>query len=75
MDDGRNNDRLTGPMERVQARVGRPLREELEDRYHVQGQDFRAIASVLGVSISTVSRWMRQLGIEARFPGQRSKVA
>lgn len=68
--------KLTGPMRRVEGRLGRPLAEELTDRYEVQGQNFAQIAEALGVSQATISRWMCRLGIEARFPGQRaSKVA
>lgn len=73
MHDGRNNE-LTWPMERVEARLGRPLVDELRQRYVEQEQTLDQIADALGVSAPTVSRWMRRLGVESRFPGRR-KVA
>ena len=66
---------LTRPMERTEARLGRPLRDEIEDRYHARGQTTTEIGQAFGVSASTVSRWMERLGIEARFPGQRGTAA
>ena len=74
MDDGRTNEsRLTGPMRRVQARIGRDLEIELRERY--QTETMADIGAALGVSESTIHRWMIRLEIEARFPGQRAKVA
>ena len=74
MDDGRTNEsRLTGPMRRVEARLGRPLEDELRERY--QTETMADIGSALGVSESTIHRWMLRLEIEARFPGQRARVA
>ena len=71
----RERPRLTAPMERVQARIGRDLREELDDRYNAVGQTQADIGRDLGVSAASVHRWMRRLGIEARFPGQRGRAA
>jgi transposase-like protein len=63
---------LSGPMRRVQARLGvADLREELIDRYHRRGQTMAQLAQACGISEGSMSRWFRQLGIEARFPGQR----
>jgi hypothetical protein len=59
-------------MLRVEARLGEPLEAWLAARYQTQTQP--QIASELGVSGATVSRWMRELGIEARFPGQRPEA-
>jgi transposase len=56
-------------MLRVERALGRPLEEFLAERYRTQTQP--QIAAELGVSDATVSRWMRELDIEARFPGQR----
>lgn len=63
---------LTEPMKRVQARLGRDLREYLTERYATStaGQ----IAVDLGISESAVTIWMDRLGIERRFPGQRPGV-
>jgi hypothetical protein len=56
-------------MIRVEARIGRPLEEFLAERYRTQTQP--QIAAELGVSDASISRWMRELDIETRFPGQR----
>lgn len=60
-------------MLRVEKRIGRPLEDFLEERYQVATQP--QIAEELGVSGASVSRWMRELGVEARFPGQRPEAA
>lgn len=53
----------------VERRIERSLEEFLAERYQAKTQ--RQIAAELGLDVSTVSRWMRELDIEARFPGQR----
>jgi DNA-binding transcriptional MocR family regulator len=60
-------------MRRVEARIGRPLEEFLAERYRQRTQE--QLADELGVDRSTVNRWMRDLDIEARFPGQRPPEA
>lgn len=60
-------------MLRVEARIGRPLEAFLAERYQVATQT--QIAEELGVSNASVSRWMQELGIEARFQGQRPPSA
>lgn len=60
-------------MLRVEDRIRQPLEAFLEERYLTRTQP--QIAEELGVSNATVSRWMRELGIEARFPGQRPPAA
>lgn len=60
-------------MLRVEARIGQPLEDYLAERYLSRTQP--EIAEELGVSGASVSRWMRELGVEARFPGQRPPVA
>ena len=60
-------------MLRVEARLGRPLETYFAERYETLTQP--QIAEELGVSGATVSRWMAELGIEARFPGQRPSAA
>lgn len=59
-------------MLRVEARIGRTLEAFFAERYQVANQT--QIAEELGVSNATVSRWMRDLGIETRFPGQRPEA-
>jgi DNA-binding MarR family transcriptional regulator len=65
----------TRPMLKVEQRIGEPLETFLERRYVDEGKTQREIGEELGVDDSTVNRWMAALGIEARFPGQRGKVA
>ncbi|HTR71902.1 MAG TPA: hypothetical protein VMH41_16960 [Mycobacteriales bacterium] len=60
---------LTEPMRRVEGRLGRPLRDFLEEQYATR--TLADIATELGVSEVSVMRWMARLGIERRFPGQR----
>jgi len=60
-------------MLRVEQKLGRPLEEYLAERYQAKTQT--EIAVELGVSNASVSRWMQELGIEARFPGQRPEAA
>ena len=57
---------------RIEKRLGRSLEEFLTEAYQTKTQP--QIAEELGVSATTVSRWMRDLGVEARFPGQRPEV-
>lgn len=60
-------------MLRVEKRIGRPLETYLAEQYQAKTQT--EIAAELGVSNASVSRWMRELDIEARFPGQRPEAA
>lgn len=64
---------MTGPMRRVQTRLQRPLEDFLRESYATR--TLNEIAEELGVSQSTVHRWMTRYGIEARFPGQRPEEA
>jgi transposase-like protein len=61
-------------MRRIEARRGRLLEDELTHLYHERGMTLAEVAAELGVNVSTISRWMAALGIEARFPGQRAKA-
>lgn len=60
-------------MVRVEGRIGRTLEDYFAERYNTLTQP--QMAAELGVSDASVSRWMRELGIEARFPGQRPPAA
>jgi CRP-like cAMP-binding protein len=60
-------------MVRMEQRLQRPLEEYLAERYLTLTQP--QIAAELGVSDATVSRWMRELDVEARLPGQRPPAA
>lgn len=59
----------------VEARVGRPIADYLREAYVVRQLPQADIAVALGVNTSTVSRWMRQLGIEARVIGHKKRRA
>lgn len=60
-------------MLKVERRIGRPLEVFLAEAYQAKTQN--QIAEELGVSTASVSRWMQELDIEARFPGQRPPSA
>jgi transposase len=66
---------LTGPMRRVEARLGHPLNEWLRERYERDGLTTTQIAVELGLSGVTVWRWLRYFGVEPRFPGQRGRAS
>lgn len=60
-------------MQVTEHRLGEPLEAYLERRYVREGVTLAVIAEELGINVSTASRWMAQLGVEARFPGQRPR--
>lgn len=65
----------TVPMQRTEGRLGEPLEDFLRRRYHDEGKTLRQIGDELDIDAGTVSRWMRTLGVEARFPGPRRAAA
>lgn len=80
MPDGQNNE-MTWPMRRVQAKIGRPLAEVLHQLYVEDGMTLAEVGAEIGrlasreaLSESTVSRWMDTLDIDRRFPGKRAKA-
>lgn len=64
---------LTKPMRRIQKRLGRDLADYLREEYETRTQ--AEIGRDLGISPSTVARYMERLGIETRFPNQRPPEA
>lgn len=60
-------------MLRIEKRIGRSLEEYFAERYPKATQEQMALE--LDVSTASVSRWMNELGIETRFPGQRPPAA
>jgi DNA-binding MarR family transcriptional regulator len=58
-------------MQLVELRLGRPLEDVIREVYESGGMQ-RDVAEVLGIDVSTVSRWMRELGIAARRRGNGS---
>lgn len=59
-------------MLRTEQRIGRTLEDFFAERYPLSTQ--AELGRELGVSDATVSRWMKDLRIEARFPGQRPEA-
>ncbi len=65
-------------MLRAEAKLGRPLEDWFEEKYQTLTQpQMAAELKALGLKVSdaSISRWMRELGIEARLPGQRPPAA
>lgn len=60
-------------MLRVEKRIERPLEEYFAEAYEAKTQE--QIASELKISTASVSRWMRELGVETRLQGQRPPEA
>ncbi len=50
-----------------EQRSGRSVESVLRDRYLVKGHTMPEIAADMGVDVSTLSRWMKRLGIPARI--------
>ncbi len=59
----------------MERRLGEPIEAYLQRRYLDDGVTTHVIAHELGLNNGTIFRWMAQLGIEARFPGQRGAAA
>lgn len=66
---------LTKQQQLLQARLGEPLVEFLQRRYLEDGRTLSQVAEEIGVGSGTVSRWLWQLGIEARRPGRPRSAA
>jgi len=49
-----------------EQRSGLSVEAVVRERYLVQGQTMAEIAAYMGIDISTLSRWMKRLGIPAR---------
>ena len=62
-------------MKLAEIRVKRPLADYIRDEYVTKGRMQREIAADLGTDTSTLSRWMRELGIQARPKGTGSIAA
>lgn len=59
----------------LEGRFGRPIEELVRDLYEDQGLTLADAAAELGIGESTLSRWLGQLGIAARPPGNRKVEA
>lgn len=61
-------------MKLVEARLGRPIEDVIREIYDAGGFQ-RDVAERLDVDVSTVSRWMEILEIDARPKGNGSLAA
>jgi transposase-like protein len=62
-------------MELAEVRLGSPLKAWIHQEYVVKGRMQREVAADLGIDTSTLSHWMRNLGIDARPKGRGSAAA
>lgn len=58
-------------MKLAELRLGRPVEDVIREVYDAGGFQ-KDVAVALGIDVSTVSRWMRELGIKARRRGNGS---
>lgn len=61
----------TKQQQKIEHRLGRPIEDYIRERYEA-GAKMSEIGEELGVNFSTISRWMAQLGIEARSTGPKA---
>lgn len=55
----------------MEQRIGEPLDQAFHRLYVVEGRTQEQIAEAWGLDRATVSRWMRDFGIESRITGPR----
>jgi DNA-binding transcriptional regulator LsrR (DeoR family) len=60
----------TAAQQRIEARFGKSIDQVIGEAY-ATGLTQDEIAAELGVSRSSVLRWMNRLGLETRRPGER----
>lgn len=53
-------------MQRIEATLGRPIAEILEDLYVTQQLTVEQVGSQLGITKGAASRWLDRFGIEIR---------
>lgn len=63
----------TKEMQRVERRLGQRLEDVFNVLYRQRGLTQAQVADEIGVNAATVSRWMDDLGVEARPTGARPK--
>jgi DNA-binding transcriptional regulator LsrR (DeoR family) len=64
----------TRQMQVLEHRLGKPIEAYIRERYDA-GATQADIADELDLNFTTVSRWMAQLGIEARLTGSRKAAS
>lgn len=61
----------TRHMQILEAELGRPLRQVLEEMYVDREMTLAQVAVEFDVTEGTISDWLRRVGIDARRPGPR----
>ena len=64
----------TRGMRQVEDRLGMSLHAYLLDAYLGRGLATSAIGAAVGVDKTTVARWLRHYGVEARYVGYRGRA-
>jgi hypothetical protein len=65
----------TAEMQRLEARLGRPMGEILQDLYIEKGMTLEQVGAELGITKGAASRWLERFGIAARRTGPAAEVA
>jgi hypothetical protein len=64
----------TRGMQVIERQLNEPIEVFLERRYLREGATTTEIGVELKLNESTISRWLRELSIPARLPGQRADL-
>lgn len=56
-------------MQRIEARLGKPMDAILREKYVDDGKTVEQVAAELGITKGSVSRWLQRFGIDARRQG------
>jgi len=59
----------TREMQRIEARLGKPMDAILRELYVDQGLTLEQLGTHLGITKGAASRWLERFGIEARRGG------
>ncbi len=62
-------------MQRLEARLGKPMGEILQDLYVDQGLTLEQVGRELGITKGAASRWIERFGIPSRRPGPERGAA
>lgn len=62
-------------MQRLEARLGRPMGEILQDLYIEKGMTLEQVGAELGITKGAASRWLERFGIAARRSGPTAEAA
>jgi hypothetical protein len=62
-------------MQRIEARLGKPIEAILTDLYIDRGLTVREVGEELDVTGGVISEWLARWGIPARKNGQKASAA